>query len=307
MRNIIMEGGLVAPLVATGCMRLAELNKSQVSALVHASIESQGNFFDLADIYGDGRCEELFGEVLQSETDIDREDLIIQTKCGIRKNPYRYDLSPEYIHQSIEGSLRRLKCDYIDIFTLHRPDILTSWVEIADALMEEHHLGHIRHVAVSNFSVNQIKALGCHLGIPICANQLQLSLVHAPIVAASFENNMYETDGVGSALGLHDYCVNHDVVLQAWSPLQKSNWGGLFLTDSNYAHLNQLLQHIGDKYNCTPAAVAAAWVLTISGKNQVISGTTSVTHLKEFMQAGDLVLEHEDWYELYVAAGHRLP
>ena len=118
---------------------------------------------------------------------------------------------------------------------------------------------------------------------------------------------MYETDGVGSALGLHDYCVNHDVVLQAWSPLQKSNWGGLFLTDSNYAALNQLLQHLGDKYNCTPAAVAAAWVLTISGKNQVISGTTSVTHLKEFMQAGDLVLEHEDWYELYVAAGHRLP
>lgn len=306
MKHIAMDGGLAVPLVVTGCMRWNELSCNQVEARMHASLDLDIGHFDLADIYGDGHCEELVGEVLRTGT-LDRESMIIQTKCGIRKSPYRYDLSPEYIHQSIEMSRRRLACDYIDIFTLHRPDVLTPWIEVADALMEECHLGHIRHIAVSNFSLSQMKALTKHLDRKICANQVQLSLVHAPVVESSLNANLYETDGVGSASGIIDYAEDEDIVLQAWSPLQLSNWQGSFLDNPKYELLNRLLVEFGNKHNCSAAAVAIAWILKLAGKTQVVAGTTSFLHMEEIARATEISLSREEWYALYNAAGHKLP
>ena len=116
--------------IILGCMRIAALEATELRQLVETSLAEGVNFFDHADVYGKGRCEELFGEILAGNPGL-RENIVIQTKCGIR--PGLYDFSKEHILRSVEQSLRRLKTDYVDVLLLHRPDTLMEPEEVAEA------------------------------------------------------------------------------------------------------------------------------------------------------------------------------
>jgi len=146
MYNIQLgKSGLSVPTVAVGCMRIADMSEKQISAFIETALQNNANFFDHADIYGGGKCEEVFGNAIKT---LNREDIIIQTKCGIRKG--LFDFSYEHIIESVEGSLRRLNTDYIDVLLLHRPDTLVEPDEVARAFDELKSSGKVRHFGVSN-------------------------------------------------------------------------------------------------------------------------------------------------------------
>ena len=109
------KSGLQVPTIAVGCMRISDMNESEASAFVDTALQNGANFFDHADIYGGGKSEEVFGKAISHST---RENIFIQTKCGIRKG--QYDFSYDHIVNSVEGSLKRLGTEYVDVLLLHK-------------------------------------------------------------------------------------------------------------------------------------------------------------------------------------------
>ncbi len=286
-------------------MRLAGKTPGEMAQFIHAASDCGLNWYDHADIYGAGKSEEVFGEALSLDSSIRRDDLIIQSKCGIRKGCY--DLSREHIIASVEGSLSRLKTDYLDILLLHRPDALVEPEEVATAFDELEESGKVRAFGVSNHKPSQIELLKKYVKQDLMYNQLQFSLAVSNMVANGMEVNM-ETAGSfdhdGSVL---DYCRLHDITVQAWSPFQKPAWKGIFINDPEYPELNQVLSELAVTYDTTPTTLAAAWILRHPAGIQVITGTASEARLKEISSAEDVQLSREDWYRLYLAAGHILP
>ena len=119
------------PSIAVGCMRLSEKSKDEMNHFIHSALEQGAYFFDHADIYGSGMSETVFGDAFASDPSLHREDVLIQSKCGIRQGCY--DLSKEHILESVDGILKRLQTDYLDLLLLHRPDALVEPEEVAAA------------------------------------------------------------------------------------------------------------------------------------------------------------------------------
>lgn len=142
------KSGLLVPPIALGCMRLAGAERTQADKFLHTALELELNFFDHADIYGGGACERVFGEMIK-DAGIRREDLIIQSKCAIVPGKM-YDFSKEHILSAVDGSLKRLGTDYLDVLLLHRPDALMEPEEVAEAFDELEKSGKVRHFGVSN-------------------------------------------------------------------------------------------------------------------------------------------------------------
>ena len=297
--------GKTLPAVAVGCMRLSELSTQEMNHFIHVAVESGTNFFDHADIYGGGKSEELFGRALSGDHSLKREDLILQSKCGIRKG--YYDLSKQHILASVDGILKRLQTEYLDILLLHRPDALIEPEEVAAAFDELEQSGKVRYFGVSNHKPMQIELLKKYVRQPLHVNQLQYSIPVSNMVANGMEVNM-ETNGAvdrdGSVL---DYCSLHDITIQAWSPFQMPSWQGCFLGNEAYDELNKEISVLADKYHVTNTAIAAAWILRHPAGMQIIAGTSSEKRLKEILEAEKLELAREEWYRLYLAAGHILP
>ena len=138
-------------------------------------------------------------------------------------------------------------------------------------------------------------------------NQLQFSIPVSNMIASGMEVNM-QTDGAidrdGSIL---DYCRLHDITIQTWSPFQYGFFEGVFIGSDKYPKLNALLEKLAEKYNVTPTTIASAWILRHPAKMQLISGSTSPKRIKEIAVASDITLTREEWYQLYLAAGHILP
>lgn len=286
-------------------MRLGELDTKALSRFVHTALENGAYFFDHADIYGGGACEEHFGAVLRNEPSIRREDLILQSKCGIR--PGFYDSSKQHILHSVDESLKRLQTDYLDVFLIHRPDALAEPEEVAAAFDELEQKGKVRHFGVSNHKPPQIELLKRFVRQPLIINQLQFSIPVSNMVANGMEVNMDTPGAIDRDGSVLDYSRLNDVTIQAWSPFQTPNWGGCFLGDSRYEKLNQELDMLAAQYGISSTTVAAAWILRHPARMQLITGTTKEARLKEIIQACDLRLSREEWYRLYLAAGHTLP
>lgn len=178
---------LLGSTVALGCMRIAQLERSDLCRLLGAAIDAGINLFDHADIYGGGRCEEVFGEALQA-LPAKREDLLLQTKCGIRDG--FFDFSKKHILASVDGSLARLRTDYLDLLLLHRPDALVEPDEVAAAFDELHAAGKVRGFGVSNQNPAQLELLRRHVRQPLLANQLQLSVAHTGMIDSGINVNM---------------------------------------------------------------------------------------------------------------------
>lgn len=303
MYNIQLgKSGLSVPTVAVGCMRIADMSEKQISAFIETALQNNANFFDHADIYGDGKCEEVFGNAIKT---FNREDIIIQTKCGIRKG--LFDFSYEHIIESVEGSLRRLNTDYIDVLLLHRPDALVEPDEVARAFDELKSSGKVRHFGVSNQTPYQIELLKKSLNMPICANQLQLSIMHTPIIDSGINLNMYNDASVNHDSGVLDYCRLNDITIQPWSPVQYGFFEGCFIDNEKFPELNKTMQKIAEKYSVNKNTIAFAWLLRHPAKMQPVTGTTNTERLNDYLKAADITLTREEWYEIYLAAGNKLP
>lgn len=301
----IGEQKLEVPAIITGCMRFSDFDSKQMNHFIHMSMELGANYFDHADIYGNGESEKLFGKAMKADASLHREDMIIQSKCGIRSG--FYDLSKEYILTSVDQILQRLQTEYLDILLLHRPDALVAPEEVAEAFRILEQSGKVRHFGVSNHKPMQIELLQKYIGQPLIINQLQFSIPVSNMVANGMEVNM-ETPGAADRDGsVLDYCRLHDITIQAWSPFQMPSWKGCFLGAEEYSELNQKLEELADKYQVSPTTIATAWILRHPANMQVIAGTTNEGRFKEIVQACSFELSREEWYQLYLAAGHPLP
>lgn len=290
--------------IGLGCMRLNGLSTKDANQVIENALELGINFFDHADMYGQGRSEELFAEAIEMNPTI-REQMIIQTKCGIRNG--FFDFSKDHIINSVEGSLKRLKTDYIDVFLLHLPDALVEPEEVAEAFDHLYQSGKVRHFGVSNHTPYQIELLKKHLNQDLIANQLQLSLMFTPMIDEGINMNMEDKPAYVRTDGILDYSRLHDMTIQPWSPFQYGFFEGVFIDNDKFPEVNQKLQHYADKYNVTKTTIAIAWLLRHPAKMQPIVGTMNRERLKEIAKAADLTLLREEWYDLYRAAGNRLP
>ncbi|MBR4942053.1 MAG: aldo/keto reductase [Clostridia bacterium] len=297
------KSGLSVPTVAVGCMRVSNMTEKEASAFVDTAISCGANFFDHADIYGGGESEKVFGKAIGA---YDREDVIIQTKCGIVPGKM-FDFSFDHIVSSVEGSLKRLNTDYVDVLLLHRPDALMEPEEVARAFDHLKASGKVRHFGVSNQNSYQMELLGRYLDMPLCANQLQFSIMHAPMVQSGINVNMYNESAVNRDGGILDYCRLNNITIQPWSPMQYGFFKGCFVDNELFPELNAVLETMAEKYSVSKTTMAIAWILRHPAKMQPITGTTNLTRLKDSFKAAEIQLTREDWYEIYKAAGNVLP
>ena len=291
--------------IALGCMRIADKSVEEVEELIATALDLGINFFDHADIYGGGKSEELFGAVLKKHPEY-REKMIIQTKCAIVPGK-RYDFSKEHIINSVNESLKRLNCDYVDILLLHRPDALCDPQEVAEAFDELYESKKVRDFGVSNHTPYQIKLLQKYSKYPIIINQLQLSIVHSVMIDSGLNMNMKEDWAQDKDGGVLDFCRLNDITIQPWSVIQASWAEGTFIDNPDYAKLNQELEKLANEYHVSKTAIAIAWILRHPANMQPIVGTTSPVHLKESVEAINVKLTRQQWYDLYLASDKPLP
>lgn len=308
MQYCTLRGNRASKIVM-GCMRIADKTIEETEAVLIEAMKSGVNMFDLADVYGNGDCERIFGVAIR-DLGVSRKDYILQTKCGICKGEdgkiSRFDFSEEYILSSVDGCLKRLNTDYIDVLLLHRPDTLMDPDEVAIAFEKLRAAGKVRAFGVSNFSAEQIRLLKS-AGVEVIANQVQFSLGHTALVDAGFNVNMYKDESVVRAGNALEYCRAEDIALQAWSPLQYGFFEGVFLGNENFPTLNKELARLAEKYEVSPSAIAVAWILRHPAFKQVITGTASPEHMREMCAGADIVLDKKEWYSLYMATGKVLP
>ena len=304
MYNIELgKSGLLVPTVAVGCMRISDMSEKQISDFIETALENGANFFDHADFYGGGKSEIVFGNAIKGKP---REDFIIQTKCGIVPGKM-FDFSYEHIVSSVEGSLKRLGTDYIDVLLLHRPDALVEPEEVARAFDTLKSSGKVKHFGVSNQNPYQIKLLQKYLDMPIVANQLQLSIMHASMINEGINVNMYNDSAVNRDGGVLDFCRLENITIQPWSPMQYGFFEGCFVDCEKFPELNAVLEKLAKKYNVSKTTISIAWLLRHPAKMQVVTGTTNTTRLKDSFKASEILLSREEWYEIYKAAGNILP
>ncbi|MBQ4068652.1 MAG: aldo/keto reductase [Lachnospiraceae bacterium] len=292
--------------IIVGCMRISDKDVQSVNKLINAAIENGINFFDHADIYGQGKSELIFAEAVKNNSGIKREDIILQSKCGIRPG-ICYDFSKDYIIKSVDGILQRLNTEYLDILLLHRPDALVEPYEVAEAFDELYRNGKVRKFGVSNHKPMQIELLKKYVNQPILYNQLQYSIPVSNLVANGLEVNMTSEGSLDRDGSVLDYCRLNDITIQAWSPFQMPNWQGCFINSEAYPELNNVLNELAGKYGVSATAIATAWILRHPANIQVVTGTTNADRLKEIISARDIKITREEWYRLYLAAGHILP
>ncbi|GHU15193.1 aldo/keto reductase [Spirochaetia bacterium] len=306
MRTINLGlSGLQVPVIAVGCMRINGIEKAEASRFIKTAIDLGANFFDHADIYGGGKCEEIFADAIGMNTAV-REKILIQTKCGIRPG-VAFDFSKEHILKSVDASLKKLKTDYLDVLLLHRPDALVEPEEVAEAFGILHANGKVRNFGVSNQNPMQIKLLQKYVKQPIAANQLQLSITNAAMISQGIHNNMLSDDAVGRDGSVLDFCRLHDITIQPWSPFQYGFFKGVFLDNKEFPKLNTKIDEIAKKYGVTNTTIAMAWLLRHPARFQPVTGTMNVDRLKDCVKAADINITREEWYEIYLAAGNVLP
>lgn len=287
-----------------GCMRMAAKTVNEADSLIQNAFELGINFFDHADIYGDGEAEIIFGQALK-QSGIARKDIIIQSKCGIRKGCY--DLSKKHILSSVDGILKRLRIDYLDFLLLHRPDPLWELEEIAEVFQQLYDSGKVRYFGVSNQSAFQMDVLQSVINQKLLISQMQFSIAHSQLIDSGLNVNLSKEAALNTDGGLMEYCRKNSILVQAWSPLQYGFFEGTFINNPIYSGLNQILSSIAQDKRVNAVAIALSWLLRNTTPVQPIIGTMNVTHLKEAAKAAEVELTREEWYEIYCSSGKKLP
>jgi len=305
MKKINIANGVMSVSeISLGCMRIAELPVNEASLLIDTALDEGIDFFDHADIYGGGKSEEVFAQAVGMCPSV-REKLIIQTKCGIRQG--FFDFSREHILNSVDGSLKRLRTDYIDVLLLHRPDTLMEPEEVAEAFSVLHSSGKVRCFGVSNQNPMQIELLAKYLNQKIIVNQLQLSITNTGIIDSGLNVNMKIDRSIDRDGSVLEYCRLKDITIQAWSPFQFGFFDGVFLDNDKFPELNEKINKIAAIKGVPNTAIAIAWILRHPAKIQPIVGTTNPRRLKDICKASQVELSRQEWYSIYLAAGNSLP
>jgi predicted oxidoreductase len=295
---------LDVPVVAVGCMRINGLSLADAERFLHTALEHGANFFDHADVYGGGKCEEIFADALHMSPSV-REQVLLQSKVGIRQG--MFDFSKQHILAAVDGSLKRLHTDYLDVLLLHRPDALVEPEEVAEAFSTLERAGKVRHFGVSNQKPMQIELLKKFVEQPLVANQLQLSITNATMISNGVNVNMENDAAVDRDGSILDHCRLHDITVQPWSPFQYGFFEGVFLDNDKFAVLNQAIDKVAAHYGVSNTTIAIAWLLRHPARMQPIIGTMNLGRLKDSCKASDVDLTREEWYEIYRAAGNILP
>ncbi|MDH3415160.1 MAG: aldo/keto reductase [Gammaproteobacteria bacterium] len=283
--------------LAYGCMRISgdgsQDDRDKGKAAVHAAVDAGYSLFDHADIYGNGACEELFGEVLR-ESPRTRQQILITGKCGVRfpvgpddDAPARWDLSNEHIIRSVEGSLGRLGIEQLDLLLLHRPDYLMHTAEVAEAFSALKSSGKVGHFGVSNFSTSQVDLLQSAIPDPLLINQVEIN-VH---------NISALSDGV------LDQCLRLGMTPQAWCPIAGvayPAWGNTF-SDEDDIRIRQELGRQSEIYGVDDWIIALAWLLKHPAMISPIIGSTNPSRIAAATAALDVDYGREDWYRLIEA------
>jgi predicted oxidoreductase len=292
--------------LAYGCWRLAGSEarprgvdpEVQGRAAVHAAIDAGYTVFDLADIYGLGECERVFGEALAERPGV-RDRLFVVSKCGIRRpgtpapgDPARYDFSASYLMESVEGSLKRMKLETLDLLLLHRPDYLMDPAEVAGAFLTLRDAGKVRSFGVSNFRPSQLTALQQACPLPLVVNQIEFSLAYWGALDD----------------GTLDQCLLGQVTPMAWSPLGRGVLGDGDLSALAPAERQRIeairgaLDGLAAAHGVSRAVVALAWVMRHPAGAMPVVGSVNPARIAEMRQAETLSLGRVDWYRLYTAA-----
>ncbi len=306
MRTMTLgSSNLQVPVVAVGCMRINSLDEAEAERFVKGAVELGANFFDHADVYGEGRCEEIFADAI-GMTPAVREQVLLQSKVGIRPD-VAFDFSKKHILASVDGILRRLRTEYLDILLLHRPDALVEPEEVGEAFDQLETSGKVRHFGVSNQNPMQIELLRRWVGQPLVANQLQLSITNANMITAGVNVNMSSERSVDRDGSVLDYCRLHDITVQPWSPFQYGFFEGVFLGNDKFPELNKAIDEVAARYDVSSTTMAIAWLLRHPARMQPVTGTTNLERLAQCVAAGDVTITREEWYAIYLAAGNILP
>ncbi len=311
--------------IAYGCMGmggswdqapLSEQTRREAVQAIRTALDKGINFFDHADIYCWGKSEEAFAAIW-SEVPHLREKIVVQSKCGIVMEGARpestvgqFDFSYEHIIRSVEGSLKRLQTDYVDVLLLHRPDPLVEPEEVARAFDALHASGKVRYFGVSNHTAAQLRFLKKSLNQPIVANQLEVSLLHLHLIDEGIVFNQNQPERALRGEGTLEYCRQHNITIQAWGPLKS----GAVITGvddprSQAAHdVAQLIAELAQAKGASKEAIAIAWLLRHPAKIQPIIGTTKPGRIKAACEADQVELTRDEWYRLFIAGrGAQMP
>lgn len=269
-----------------------EFSTEQMIAQLNHTLEAGITSFDHADIYGDYTTEARFGKAF-ALSQVERESIQLISKCGIqyvgntRKNRIKhYQYSKDYIIWSVERSLKDLHTDYLDLLLLHRPSPLMNPVEISEAIAQLQEEGKILDFGLSNFTISQTELI--RKETQVSANQIEFSLTQ--------HSAMHD--------GSLDHMILHDIMPMCWSPL-----GGYFKqkNDSNL-RISKVLENLIEKYSATEDQLLLAWILKHPSGIHPVIGTTNRERIKSAVQAQEIELDLQDWFELLVAAqGHKVP
>jgi predicted oxidoreductase len=291
-------------------MRIPDKTDAEVRELYDTARAAGIDFFDHADIYGGGMhvCEDRFASALKLSA-AERAEITLQTKCGIVPQEQMFDFSYEHIMTQVEGSLKALRTDYLDVLLLHRPDALVEPEEVARAFDELSGSGKVRAFGVSNHTPRQIDLLRTAVTQPLIVNQLQLSITHSPIIAQGVAANMAGEDQsiVRDGGGIVEYCRAGGITIQAWSPFQAGFFDGVFLGNPKHAELNAVIDRLAAKHGVEPIAIATAWITRHPAHMQVVLGTTTPQRVTDAAVGADVELSRPEWYELFRTAGHIVP
>ena len=275
--------------------------KTRANHLIKTAVELGINHIALAEIYTKGKSDEAVGYALAQNPSL-RDKLVLQAKCGIilgddpnPGDPGRYDFSYDNIVSKVEGTLRRLGTNYVDLLALHRPDPLMEPDEVARAFDHLHSSGKVRHFGVSNHTAAQIEFLRRSVDQPIVLNQVELNLLHHHLISDGIVANMTES-AYSPVLGTLDYCRMNDIMLQAWSPVA----GGRLFKEGEAVSAE--ITSIAAAHNTTNEAIAVAWLLRHPAKIQPIIGTLKAERLTQTIPADNVELSRIEWYRLLAAA-----
>lgn len=305
MKEVHVGKSFYASSIALGCMRISGKTVKEAEKLIGTAIDCGIDYFDHADIYGDGESETLFGKVLKNNPSW-RASIKIQTKCGIVRGKM-YDFSRAHILEAVEGSLSRLCIAQADALLLHRPDALYEPDEIAGTFDKLFQDGKVRCFGVSNFNAMQIALLKQSVKQPIVANQLQFGVAHTGMIDSGMCVNTRLDGAIDRDGNVLDYCRLHGITVQPWSPFAYGFFDGIAVGSDKYPALNEALAEVGGAHGISPSAAAIAWILRHPAKMQPIIGTTNPARVQEIAKAADATLTREEWYRIYLAAGNKLP
>ncbi|HJE97626.1 aldo/keto reductase [Ligilactobacillus acidipiscis] len=313
MKDVKIGGtGFAGSEIILGIMRMDALSVDDAVKVLETAKDLGINFIDSADIYGNGKAEEVFGAALKKSS-LSADDFYIQSKGGIFNDPdkgfetTRYDFSKKHLLATVDGILQRMGVDHLDSFLLHRPDALMDPAEVASAFDDLQSSGKVRHFGVSNMNPGQVALLQSAVSQKLLINQLQFSVMHTGPIDFDLHTNMTDARSIDHDGGILEYSQLHNMTIQAWSPFQYGQIEGTFINNPDFPEVNEALQKIADKYGVSKNAIGAAWILRHPAKFQVIAGTMNPEHLKDTAAGADIHLTNQEWYDIYLAAGNDLP